>query len=166
MPASAAAIGPFTFAIAFETPFPIQRLLSLSRSSSASRSPVDAPDGTAAAPEAPPARTTVVSRVGKPRESMISRARTVSIFAICGLLTRAATRREAARAPRSRRIRRPANKPRGDRANSRTRVPGRRRVTSRRELLLVLLVCLAGYGTGLGDVGFYTRGEPREGLVV
>lgn len=39
-------------------------------------------------------------------------------------------------------------------------------MTSRRELLLVLLVCLAGYGTGLGDVGFYTRGEPREGLVV
>jgi 4-amino-4-deoxy-L-arabinose transferase-like glycosyltransferase len=39
-------------------------------------------------------------------------------------------------------------------------------VSARRELLVVLAVCLVTYGTGLGDVPFYTRGEPREGLVV
>src|SRR6187401_433254 len=86
MPRSASAIGPSTCATALRTPFPAYRFLSPSRSSSASRSPVDAPDGTAAVPLAPPDRTTVASTVGKPRESRISRARTVSIFAICGLL--------------------------------------------------------------------------------
>jgi 4-amino-4-deoxy-L-arabinose transferase-like glycosyltransferase len=35
-----------------------------------------------------------------------------------------------------------------------------------RHALVVLLVCLVTYGAGLGDVAFYTRGEPREGLVV
>jgi 4-amino-4-deoxy-L-arabinose transferase-like glycosyltransferase len=36
----------------------------------------------------------------------------------------------------------------------------------RREGLFVLLLCVVTYGAGLGDVAFYTRGEPREGLVV
>jgi 4-amino-4-deoxy-L-arabinose transferase-like glycosyltransferase len=39
-------------------------------------------------------------------------------------------------------------------------------VTRRREAWLLVIVCLVAYGTGLGDVAFYTRGEPREGLVV
>jgi 4-amino-4-deoxy-L-arabinose transferase-like glycosyltransferase len=39
-------------------------------------------------------------------------------------------------------------------------------VSARRELLLLAMVCLLTYGSGLGDVAFYTRGEPREGLVV
>src|SRR5262245_27019400 len=86
MPASASAIEPFTLPTAFSTPLPAYRFLSPSRSSSASRSPVDAPDGTAAVPLAPPERTTVASTVEKPRASRISRARTVSILAICGLL--------------------------------------------------------------------------------
>lgn len=39
-------------------------------------------------------------------------------------------------------------------------------MSTRRELVVLLLACLVAYGTGLGDVPFYTRGEPREGLVV
>jgi 4-amino-4-deoxy-L-arabinose transferase-like glycosyltransferase len=39
-------------------------------------------------------------------------------------------------------------------------------VSARAELTLVLVACLLAYGSGLGDVPFYTRGEPREGLVV
>src|SRR6185503_2990653 len=55
-----------------------------------------------------------------------------------------------------------ANKRRGARANSR---PGSS-VTARREATALVLACVVAYGTGLGDVEFYTRGEPREGLVV
>src|SRR5262245_7176146 len=35
-----------------------------------------------------------------------------------------------------------------------------------RETLLLVVVCAVLYLTGTGDVAFYTRGEPREGLVV
>ena len=35
-----------------------------------------------------------------------------------------------------------------------------------RELLVVVLTCAALYLPGLATVPFYTRGEPREGLVV
>src|SRR5262245_25598573 len=56
---------------AFDTPFPIQRFLSPSRSSIASFSPVEAPDGTAARPLAPLSSVTSASTVGFPRESMI-----------------------------------------------------------------------------------------------
>ena len=35
-----------------------------------------------------------------------------------------------------------------------------------REFLLLVAVCAVLYGSGLGDIPFYTRGEPREGLVV
>src|SRR5262249_38704366 len=51
-----------------------------SRSSSASRSPVDAPDGTAARPNDPSASVTSTSTVGFPRESRISRACTFAMF--------------------------------------------------------------------------------------
>src|SRR5437762_3144758 len=54
--------------------------MSPSRSSSASRSPVDAPDGTAARPDAPPSSATSTSTVGFPRESRISRPCTLKIF--------------------------------------------------------------------------------------
>lgn len=39
-------------------------------------------------------------------------------------------------------------------------------MTARNEALLVTAACLVLYLTGLGDVPFHTRGEPREGLVV
>jgi 4-amino-4-deoxy-L-arabinose transferase-like glycosyltransferase len=39
-------------------------------------------------------------------------------------------------------------------------------MTARREATALVLACVVAYGTGLGDVAFYTRGEPREGLVV
>src|SRR5687767_13352009 len=69
-------------ATAFATPFPKNRFESPSRSSRASRSPVDAPDGTAARPDAPPSSVTSTSTVGLPRESRISRPRTPVIFTI------------------------------------------------------------------------------------
>src|SRR6266511_5531341 len=64
----------FTFFTASSTPLPPKRLLSPSRSSTASCSPVEAPLGTAAVPLAPLARETSVSTVGLPRLSRISRA--------------------------------------------------------------------------------------------
>src|SRR5579862_7179631 len=63
-----------TLATAFCTPLPPYRFESPSRSSSASCAPVDAPEGTAARPQAPPVRRTSTSMVGLPRESRISRA--------------------------------------------------------------------------------------------
>src|SRR4051812_11664031 len=69
-----------TFATALRTPLPPYRAASASRSSSASRSPVEAPDGTAARPNAPPSSVTSASTVGLPRESRISRAATRVIF--------------------------------------------------------------------------------------
>src|SRR5262249_33918753 len=56
------------------------RAASPSRSSRASRSPVDAPEGTAARPNAPPSSVTSTSTVGLPRESRISRPWTWVIF--------------------------------------------------------------------------------------
>src|SRR5699024_10226472 len=50
-----------------------------SRSSSASNSPVEAPDGAAPRPTVPSASTTSASTVGFPRESRISRPETFSI---------------------------------------------------------------------------------------
>ena len=52
---------------------------SSSRSSTASRVPVEAPDGTMARPKAPDSSQTSTSMVGLPRESRISRAWTVRI---------------------------------------------------------------------------------------
>src|SRR5581483_10150158 len=54
---------------------PPKRRGSPSRSSTGSRRPGDAPEGTPAQPVAPPSRPTVTDRVGRPRESRISRAR-------------------------------------------------------------------------------------------
>ena len=62
-----------TLSTAFKTPFPKKRLLSPSRSSRASLSPVEAPLGTIARPKAPDSVTTSTSIVGLPRESITSR---------------------------------------------------------------------------------------------
>ena len=66
-------------------PFPPVDVLVPSRSSTASKRPVDAPDGTAARPKAPDSSRTSTSTVGLPRESRIWSPRTVRI----GELTRA-----------------------------------------------------------------------------
>ena len=39
-------------------------------------------------------------------------------------------------------------------------------MTARREVLLLVAACAVLYLTGAADIAFYTRGEPREGLVV
>jgi len=72
----------FTFSTAVRTPLPRYRFLSPSRSSTASYSPVEAPDGTAARPSVPSSSTTSTSIVGFPRESSISRASIYSIMLI------------------------------------------------------------------------------------
>src|SRR5258706_596671 len=79
-PAMDLAISLLALATALRTPLPRYFDLSPSRSSSASCSPVEAPEGTAARPSAPPSRTTSASTVGLPRESMTWRARTLVIF--------------------------------------------------------------------------------------
>jgi hypothetical protein len=56
--------------------------LSPSRSSIASREPVEAPEGTAARPMTPDSSRTSASTVGLPRESRISRATTSTIALI------------------------------------------------------------------------------------
>src|SRR6185437_1817642 len=68
-----------TCSTALSTPLPRYRFLSPSRSSTASRVPVEAPEGTAARPMAPESRMTSASTVGLPRESMISRPRMAAI---------------------------------------------------------------------------------------
>src|ERR1700674_3284902 len=74
------AISLLAFATALSTPFPRYFDLSPSRSSRASCSPVEAPEGTAARPSAPPSRITSASTVGLPRESMTWRAWTLTIL--------------------------------------------------------------------------------------
>ena len=69
-----------TLVTALSTPLPPNRALSPSRSSTASWTPVEAPDGTAARPTDPSARMTSTSTVGLPRESRISRASTTSMM--------------------------------------------------------------------------------------
>src|SRR5215218_10291375 len=61
-----------------------------SRSSTASKAPVDAPLGTAARAIVPSSRATSTSTVGFPRESRISRAPTASMLATGGSLSRPA----------------------------------------------------------------------------
>ncbi len=77
-PATAWAISPLTFATARVTPLPSQASPP-SRSSVASNSPVEAPDGTAARPCEPERRWSSTSTVGLPRESRTWRAWTFSI---------------------------------------------------------------------------------------
>src|SRR4030095_10096137 len=59
--------------------------LSPSRSSIASRAPVEAPEGTAARPMTPDSSSTSHSTVGLPRESRISRPMmsTIELMAVC-----------------------------------------------------------------------------------
>src|SRR4051812_14577831 len=78
-PCSACAISPSTLLTACVTPLPAHAPVSPSRSSSASWTPVDAPDGTAARPNAPFPSRTSTSTVGLPRESRIWRACTPEI---------------------------------------------------------------------------------------
>ena len=73
MPSISGAIVSSTLLTARDTPFPPYRWVSPSRSSTASRLPVDAPEGTAARPHAPDSSCTSTSTVGLPRESRISR---------------------------------------------------------------------------------------------
>ena len=64
----------FTFSTALLTPFPKYLDLSPSLNSTASKLPVDAPDGTSATPENPPSVTTSTCIVGFPLESKTSNA--------------------------------------------------------------------------------------------
>src|SRR3954453_2374116 len=70
-----------TAATACSTPLPPYRPLSPSRRSTASKAPVDAPEGTAARAVVPSSRRTSTSTVGLPRESRISRAPMSSMVA-------------------------------------------------------------------------------------
>src|SRR5215208_559652 len=91
-PRTASAISPLTLPTACETPLPPQASPP-SRSSVASNSPVEAPEGTAARPWAPEASTTSTSTVGLPRESRIWRACSVSILlTVSRLLVQAGAR--------------------------------------------------------------------------
>src|ERR1700730_10633382 len=74
------AISVLALVTALSTPLPRYLDLSPSRSSRASCSPVEAPEGTAARPSAPPSRITSASTVGLPRESMTWRAWTLTIL--------------------------------------------------------------------------------------
>jgi RNA polymerase sigma-70 factor (ECF subfamily) len=66
--------------MAFCTPFPWNLDLSPSLSSSASCSPVEAPEGTSADPLMPSSVVTVTWRVGQPLESRTSQASHIAIF--------------------------------------------------------------------------------------
>src|SRR6516162_8090841 len=74
-PQRALAISALTWETALRTPLPRYLDSSPSRSSRASCSPVEAPEGTIARPVAPDSRTTSASTVGLPRESRTWRAR-------------------------------------------------------------------------------------------
>ena len=73
-PRSKSASSPLTDATAPSTPLPSYRAGSPSRRSTASRDPVDAPDGTPARAVVPSASRTDTASVGRPRESRISSA--------------------------------------------------------------------------------------------
>ena len=73
-PRSSPAISVFTAATAPSTPLPSYRAGSPSRRSTASRDPVDAPEGTRALAVVPSPSRTVTASVGRPRESRISSA--------------------------------------------------------------------------------------------
>src|SRR2546428_3165092 len=76
MPSISGAIVSSTLLTARLTPLPPYRCVSPSLSSTASGLPVEAPEGTAARPQAPDSSWTSASTVGYPRESRISRAYT------------------------------------------------------------------------------------------
>src|SRR5688572_1895057 len=106
-PRIASQISVFTCSTAFCTPLPKKRWASPSRSSIASREPVEAPEGTAARPIAPDSTSTSASTVGLPRESRISRATTSTMAVIAlfsGLLVSAFYRSDRAEALAARRL--------------------------------------------------------------
>ena len=79
-------ISVLTAATAPRTPLPSYLSGSPSRRSTASREPVEAPDGTPARAAVPSASRTVTARVGRPRESRISsadRSTTSNVAIIC-----------------------------------------------------------------------------------
>ena len=86
-PQTASAISPLTLATACRTPLPEKRSPP-SRSSTASRMPVEAPEGAMARPRAPESRSTSASTVGLPRESRTSRPITCSMVLTTSLLGR------------------------------------------------------------------------------
>src|SRR5439155_13201834 len=94
-----------TLSTARSTPLPRKRAASPSRSSRASREPVEAPDGTAARPKVPSSRWTSTSTVGLPRESRISRAFTSLMYAIRPASGEKSTPRRQQRSQRLRRAR-------------------------------------------------------------
>ena len=97
LPRSRPAISTLTFDAALSTPLPSYRVLSPSRSSTASRDPVDAPEGTPALAVLPSASVTVTASVGRPRESRISSAdRPATVNAVMVLVSRLAARPAAA----------------------------------------------------------------------
>ena len=73
-PSTSGAIISLTLSTAFNTPLPTYLPLSPSLNSTASKAPVDAPDGTIALPRAPLSNTTSTSTVGLPLESRTSLA--------------------------------------------------------------------------------------------
>ena len=79
IPSNFGAIIELTLSTAFRTPFPIYLDLSPSLNSTASKLPVDAPDGTIATPTEPSNVTTSTCTVGFPLESNTSSASTLSI---------------------------------------------------------------------------------------
>ena len=81
IPDNSDAISLFTFSTAVRTPLPRYLALSPSRSSIASCSPVDAPEGTIAVPVTPSSSFTSTETVGFPLESKSSNAFISSIFA-------------------------------------------------------------------------------------
>ncbi len=119
-PATAAAISPLTFATAVETPFPFH-VLPPSRSSTASCTPVEAPDGTIALPSAP--ATTSTSTVGFPRESRTCRACTLVIALTRAPLPGRSTRPARRAAARSNSRRSPQRAPRPPRPGGGSAVP-------------------------------------------
>ncbi|CAB4600671.1 unannotated protein [freshwater metagenome] len=80
-PTTASRISELTLATACNTPLPKKRFPP-SRNSTASCSPVDAPEGTMARPVAPVSSSTSTSTVGLPRESKTSRPRMLAIAVI------------------------------------------------------------------------------------
>lgn len=94
-PVRARAISPLTCPAAPSTPWPPYRERSPSRSSTASRAPVDAPGGTPARTRVPSPAVRVTASVGRPRESRISTACSRLIRKVMGFSLR--TLRERSR---------------------------------------------------------------------
>src|ERR1700722_1330699 len=80
MPRSA----PLTCSTALRTPLPPKPVARPAATSTAPRTPGDAPEGTAARPATPESSVTSASTVGLPRESMISRPRTSAMRLMAG----------------------------------------------------------------------------------